>query len=51
MADTKETSKQIPLRLPESLYNEAEKKAKGDGRSFNNWVVMLIDRAVKEDVK
>lgn len=40
--------KQIPLRLPEELYKLAEAKAKDDGRSFNNWVVRLIELALKE---
>lgn len=38
--------KPTSVRLPESLKKKIEEKAKQEGRSFNNMVNRLLDKAV-----
>ena len=40
--------KQKILRIDKSLEEQAVKEAKKQLRSFNNWVVMLITKALRK---
>ena len=41
----KERTKQVPLRIPESVYEKISNKAKNSGLSFNGFVTGLLENA------
>ena len=49
--DTKETKKQIPLRLSSKLYNDLAAMAEDDFRSLNGQIEYLLTECVKKRKK
>ncbi len=37
----------LPLRVDDELKKKIQKAADDDGRSINNWCVMVLEKAVK----